>query len=536
MLATLQTLVLFLVVIAFIAFVAGRLKVPPSILLVVAGTIIALIPGLPRLELAPELVLLIVLPPVIYSGAVAMSWREFRFNLRPIGLLAIGGVLVTTLATGAAAHVVLGFPWPVGFTLGAIVSPPDAVAPLSIMRRMKLPRRLGLVLEGEGVANDATALILYRFAVAAVSAGTFSFGRALGAFLLICAGEITWGVVAGIGMLQLRRRVGDVRIEILLSILTPFVAYWPPQALGGSGVVATVAAGLTISWNGLRLISAATRLQGIFFWDFLNYLIEGMVFLVTGLQAHRLLSGIHGYSTREITLSVLVVWGTLVATRFAWVFPATYIPRWLVPRIARRDPSPPWQGPFLVAFTGVRGIVSLAAALALPQKLNDGSPFPHRDMILFLTFSIILLTLVGQGLALPLLVRWLRLSPVGEEERQVERDEEHRARLTGVEAAVKRLDQLIVERGLSEEVVRPLRAHQDEQLEHLAGRGRTEEKNDPGVRALRDEIAGVMLTAERDAINDLFRDGHLKDEARRRLEKDLDLREAQLRHQQEPSE
>jgi CPA1 family monovalent cation:H+ antiporter len=533
MVATLQTLVLFLVVLAFIAFVAGRFKVPPSILLVLAGTVIALIPGLPHLELAPELVLLIMLPPIIYSVAVAMSWREFRFNLRPIGLLAIGGVLATTLAIAAATHFLLGFPWAVGFTLGAIVSPPDAVAPLSIVRRMNLPRRLALVLEGEGVANDATALIAYRFAVAAVSAGTFSFGRAIGAFLLICAGEIVWGIFVGFGMLWIRRVVSEVRIEILLSLVTPYVAYWPPQWLGGSGVVATVAAGLTISWNGQRLISAATRLQGIFFWDFLNYLIEGMIFLVTGLQSHRLLYGIRGYSPKEVAISVLVVWATLVVARFAWVYPATYLPR-LVPRIARRDPPPPWQGPFLISFTGVRGIVSLAAALGLPEKLDDGSPFPDRDLILFLTFSIILLTLVGQGLALPAIVRWLGLGPAGAEEREGERDEVFRARRAGVEAAMRRLDQLIVERGLSEEIVRPLRAHEDEQLEHLAGRGVPIEKNDRGGRALRDEIAVAMLDAERDAINELFRGGGLKDEARLRLERDLDLREAQLRHQRDP--
>jgi CPA1 family monovalent cation:H+ antiporter len=534
MLAALQTLVLFLVVIALIAFVAGRLKVPPSILLVLAGTVLALIPGLPHLELAPELVLLIVLPPIIYSAAVAMSWREFRFNLRPIGLLAIGGVVVTTLAIGAATHVLLGFPWAVGFTLGAIVSPPDAVAPLSIVRRMNLPRRLAVILEGEGLANDATALIAYRFAVAAVSAGTFSLGRALGTFVLIGAGEIVWGIAVGLGMLRLRRMAADVRIEILLSLLTPFVAYWPPEELGGSGVLATVAAGLTISWNGLRLISSATRLQGIFFWDFLNYLIEGMVFLVTGLQAHTLLSGIRGYSAGEVAISAAVVCATVIATRFVWVFPATYVPRWIVPGIARRDPAPPWPFPFLLSFTGIRGVVSLAAALALPTELADGSPFPHRDLVLFLTFSVILVTLVGQGLALPAVVRWLGLGTIGLAERRAERDEELGARRTGVEAALKRLDQLTAERALSEEVVHPLRAHQHEQLEHLAGRDPDAERGKGPLGELRDEVARAMLVAERDAINDLYRDGLLKDEARRRLERDLDLREAHLSHQVEP--
>jgi NhaP-type Na+/H+ or K+/H+ antiporter len=277
MLPTIQLLVFLLIVIAAVAFLAARLQIPLAILLVLTGVALALVPGLPRIELAPEFVLLLVLPPIIYSSSVAMSWREFRLNLRPISFLAIGCVTFTMIAVAAATHWLLGFAWPVGFTLGAIVSPPDPVAPLAIARRMQLPRRLAIILEGEGLANDATALILYRFAITAVSAGTFSFGRAVGMFAAILVGEFLWGIGVGWVMLRLRRWVGDTRIEITLSILTPFLAYWPPEYLGGSGVLATVTAGLYISWNGLRLISAATRLQGVFFWEFLVYLIEGGV-------------------------------------------------------------------------------------------------------------------------------------------------------------------------------------------------------------------------------------------------------------------
>lgn len=263
MIEEIQILVLLLVVIAAVAVIAARLQIPQAILLVLAGVIMALIPGLPPMELAPDLVLLLVLPPLVYSSAVAMSWREFRFNLRPIALLAVGCVVFTTVATAAATHWLLGASWSVGFVLGAIVSPPDAVAPLSIARRLQMPRRILVVLEGEGLANDATALILYRFAVVAVSLGVFSPGGAAMTFAAIVGGEILWGIGVGWLMLRLRRWVHDTRIEITLSILTPFLAYWPPQHLGGSGVLATVTAGLYISWNGLRLISAATRLQGI---------------------------------------------------------------------------------------------------------------------------------------------------------------------------------------------------------------------------------------------------------------------------------
>src|SRR6185436_1807955 len=300
LISTVQILVLLLAVVAAVAVLAVRLKIPAAILLVITGVILALVPGLPAVELAPELVLLLVLPPVIYSSAVAMSWREFKFNLRPIALLAVGCVVFTTVAAAAATHWLLGFPWAVGFVLGAIVSPPDALAPLSIARRMQIPHRILVVLEGEGLANDATALILYRFAVAAVSLGVFSFG-------VILVGEVIWGLVVGWLMLRLRRWVADTRVEITLSLLTPYLAYWPPEHLGGSGVLATVTAGLYISWNGLRLISAATRLQGIFFGDFLIYLIEGMVFLLTGLQARAVAAGVHRYSVAELAAAAAVV-------------------------------------------------------------------------------------------------------------------------------------------------------------------------------------------------------------------------------------
>jgi Na+/H+ antiporter len=371
MIATIHTLVFLLAVIAAVAFAATRLKVPPSILLVLTGVFLALIPGLPTVEIAPEFVLLVLLPPIIYSSAVAMSWREFRFNLRLISLLALGLVLFTTAATAAAAHYLLGLSWPLGFVLGAIISPPDALAPLAIASRLNVPRRLLVVLEGEGLANDATALVLYRFAVAAVSAGAFSFNEAVGAFTTIVGGEILWGIGVGWLMLRLRRWVGDPRIEITLSLLTPFLAYWPPAQFGGSGVLATVTAGLYISWNGLRLISAATRLQGIFFWGFLNYLIEGMVFLVTGLQARSVIAGIRGHSLSELATSAALVSVVIIVTRFIWMYPSIYLPRWLVPAIRRKDPSPPWQWPFALASAGVRGVVSLAAALALPLTMQN---------------------------------------------------------------------------------------------------------------------------------------------------------------------
>jgi CPA1 family monovalent cation:H+ antiporter len=526
-----QISLLLLIAIATVGILAKRSNIPPAILLVLTGVGLALVPGLPAVRLAPELVLLLVLPPLIYSSAVAMSWREFRFSLRPISLLAIGCVAFTTVATAAATHWLLGWSWPVGFVLGAIVSPPDAVAPLAIARRMQLPKRILVILEGEGLANDATALIIYRFAIVAVSAGAFSFGSAVGEFGVIIVSELLWGIAVGWMLLRLRRWVADAQIEIVLSILTPYAAYWPPQHLGGSGVLATVVAGLYVSWNGISFISAATRLQGIFFWDVLVYLIEGIVFLMTGLQARTLIIGLGPYSLSALLGGAAVISGVVILARFVWMFPATYLPRWLIPSIARKDPAPPWQWPFLLAFTGVRGIVSLAAALAIPLSMDDGRAFPDRDLILFFTFSVILVTLVGQGLVLPAVIRMLGLANAGERELRAARAEELLARRRAIEAAIERLDQLAAERGLAVDVVRRLRTTHEERLSHFEGKPGTEESDhDLGLSA--DEIELLLIAAERDRINGLYRQGELRDEARRRLERELDLREASLANHQ----
>jgi monovalent cation/hydrogen antiporter len=521
-----QILIGLLVVNSIIAFVAARMNIPPAILLVIAGVGLALIPGLPAVDLTPDVVLLLVLPPVIYSSSVAMSWSEFKFNLRPISLLAVGCVVFTATSVAAAAHLLLGFSWELGFVLGAIVSPPDAVAPLSIARRLQLPRRIVVILEGEGLANDATALILYRFAVAAVGGGAFSLMHATGLFAAIVAGELLWGIAVGWSILHLRRWVGNPRIEIMLSVLTPFIAYWPPEFLGGSGVLATVTTGLFISWNGLRLISAPTRLQGIFFWDFLIYTIEGMVFLLTGLQAHTLIAGLKSTSVAELATSAAVVSAAVIVTRFVWMYPATYLPRWLFRSIALRDPSPPWQWPFVLAFTGVRGIVSLAAALAIPLTVSDGTPFPHRDLILVLTFVVVLVTLVGQGMTLPWVVRAIGMANAGKHERLAMRAEEFSTRQEAIEAAGNRLEALAARKEIPEDVLTRLRAHLRQRLAQIMIRSAEDLERRERI-ATSDELELQMIAAERDLINTRYRQGALKDETRRRLERELDLRDAQ---------
>jgi CPA1 family monovalent cation:H+ antiporter len=523
MTATIQIILLLLAVLVVVAVVARRLNTAPSILLVVAGIALALIPGLPRVALAPELVLLGILPPLIYSAGVAMSWREFRFNLRPITLLAFGGVIFTTAAVATAVHFALGMPWAVGFVLGAIVAPTDAVAPLAIVRSLGLPRRLIVVLEGEGLANDATALILYRFAVVAVGSGLFSLGEAAGAFALIVVGEIAYGIGVGWASLRLRRWAHDPRVEITLSLLTPYAAFLVPQHLGGSGVLATVAAGLFVSWNGPLLIPAATRLQGIFFWDLLIYQLEGILFLVTGMETRPLLERSDTVLLRDLALAVPLTVAVIVAARFIWGYPSVYLPRWLSPALARRDPPPPWQWSFLLAYVGVRGVVSLAAALAIPLTTISGAPFPGRDLIVFVTFGVIIVTLVGQGLTLPAVVRWLALPHDAEDERRREQDAEITARLEALKVAQGRLDGLAADGDTDPDVLAILRARHD----HRAGQVASEVGGREAVAAAA-EVRADLIDAERKYIYGLLQDGIITDEARRRIERELDLEEESL--------
>ena len=524
MTATIHIFVLLLAVLAAVAVLARRLDTAPSILLVIAGIVLALIPGLPRIQLAPEFVLLVLLPPIIYTAGVSMSWREFRFNLRPIALLAFGCVVFTTCAVAGAIHWLLGWPWAVSVVLGAIVAPPDVVAPLALARPLNVPRRLLVVLEGEGLANDATALILYRFAVAAIVTGTFSALEATGTFALIVVGEIVYGIgIAWLG-LRLRRWAADPRVEIVLSLITPYAAYWVPQYLGGSGVLATIAAGLYVSWHGPLLIGSPTRLQGIFFWDLIIYIIEGFVFLLTGLQARTLLESADTASWRELVATTALTAIVLIIARFVWVFPATYLPRWLIPAVARRDPSPPWQWPFMLAFTGVRGVVSLAAALGIPLTLASGAPFPHRDLILVITFGVIIVTLVGLGSMLPAVIRWLGIARGGAEERLRERESELSARFETLEVAQKRLDEMASERTLPEEVTALISNYHDNIRRQFA------KTLSEGIEraALNDDLRLELIEAERQHLHRMLREGRITDESRRRIERELDLEEAAL--------
>jgi monovalent cation/hydrogen antiporter len=511
-----------LAITALVNWIARSIDVPSPVVLVVAGVILALVPGLPRIALPPTLVLLVFLPPLIYYAAFGMSWQAFRDNLSEISMLAVGCVVFTTIVVAAAAHWLIGLPWAVAFVLGAIVSPPDVVAPLAIARRLGVPSRIIAILEGEGLVNDATALVLFKFALTAVLTGVFSLAEATITFAAIVVSETVWGFIVGWLMLRLRYWANEPRIEVTLSLLTPFLAFWIPHAAGGSGVLATVIAGFYVGTKGVELIRSKTRLQAIFFWDFVTYVVEGAIFLLTGLQARVVLEGLDAITLGQLFLYAVAISFVAIAVRFVWVFPATYVQRWLSPTLRARDPL--WQHPFIISFTGIRGVVSLAAALSIPVMIGGDQPFPHRHLILFLTFSVIVVTLVVQGPVLPWLVRKLGLTDSGSKEQLLQQQQEADARLEAARAAFVRLPELSEEIKLPAEQIRQVRElHRDRvsQLEHrrdLCGEGSE-------VAARVDRIELALIQTEREYVNGLLRSARISDEIRRRIERELDLRE-----------
>jgi monovalent cation/hydrogen antiporter len=512
---------------AFAALGARRTRIPESIFLVLLGLSISFLPGMPRIALEPDLVLRLLLPPLLYRAGVNMSWRGFRANLRPILLLAVGLVIFTAIAVAEVSHYLLGLPLAVGFVLGAVVSPPDAVAPMAIARRFVLPSRVLNILEGEGLVNDATALILFSFAIAAVTqGGHFSLAQAGGEFLAIVIGEIAWGLLIGWGGLNLRRWARDPRVEMVFALLMPFTAFWIPESLGGSGVLATVTCGLFVSWNGPRYISPATRLQGYFVWDLVVYLVESIVFLVTGLEARVVADTLDLTQWEHLAAACAAVCAVIIAVRFVWVYLATYLPHWVLPRLARNYPAPPGKNVFLIAYTGIRGVVSLAAALSIPIAAN-GVAFPDRGLVLLATFAVILVTLVGQGLTLPFVISRLGIAEFGRKEADLDKRREISARLASIDAALARLDKL--EGAVSApETVSALRRRNEDRRAYFVAACRDVARGDSSNASATLQLQ--FLDAERRSIADLYYRDEINDEARRRIERELDLEDSRIRH------
>jgi CPA1 family monovalent cation:H+ antiporter len=518
-------LLTLIVAVAGLSVLAAVVDVPYPILLVLGGLVLGFVPGVPKVALRPELVLVVFLPPLLYWAAFTASPRDLRADLRAISMLAVGLVLATVGAVAVVAHAAVdGLPWAAAFALGAIVSPTDPLAATTIARRLGVPRRLVTVLEGESLANDATALVAYRLAVAAVVGGGFTLWQAGLRFVLGAAGGIAIGLLAGWLVAQVRRRIEDPPVEIVLSLATGYVAYLPADRLGASGVLAAVTAGLYVSWHAPEFASVSTRLLGTSFWKILNYLLNVVLFILVGLQLHTILDGVAGRAIPTLLGQAALISAVVIAVRIAWGFTMPYLVRVLDRRpsqVARR------VGPrqrLVSAWSGMRGAVSLAAALALPLEGANGQPFPERNLIILLTFAVILATLVVQGLTLPALIHRLGVRGDGVEER-----EELRARLGATSAALARLDELAGEDWTREDTVERLRGLYDYRRRRLkAQAGKIEDDGYEDRSLAYQRLVRELLEAQRRAIVQLRNQGTIGTDVMRRVERDLDLEDSRL--------
>lgn len=407
-------------VIIGLGVLARWLRIPYPILLVLGGLTLSLHDGNGDFRLNPELVFLVFLPPLLYAAAFQTEMQAFRKVIRPIFLLAIGLVLFTTTLVAWAAHDLLGLSWPVGFVLGAIVSPPDAVAAVAVTRQVRIPRSIIVLLEGESLVNDASALVALRIAVAAVAGQVFQVDRAAIEFLAASIGGVAVGLagawlVVRIHLWLRHTSLGDPKLHIAISLLTPYLLYLPAERLGVSGVLAVVTAGLYVGWYGCQTVRQDWFVQAQAVWDMVEFLLTGLVFVLIGFQLPLVFAALNDcHDFAWLFQAAAIICGVVIGARLLWVFPGAYLPRWL-DRLTGydREPYPPWQAVVVVGWAGMRGVVSLAAAMALPIHMGAGR-FPNRDLILFLTFAVILVTLVGQGLTLPLLIRWLGVSRLDE--------------------------------------------------------------------------------------------------------------------------
>lgn len=529
-------LVILLAAVAALSGLARRFHIPAPFVLVLAGLAIGSIPGVPRFQLNPDTVLVLILPPLLYAAALSTAFADFRDNLRPIGLLSVGLVLFTALVVGFVAHLVVpDLPLAAALALGAIVAPPDAVAATAIARRLALPRRVLTILEGESLLNDATALVCYRVAVAAALAGSTSTGGVARDFAVAAGGGALIGYVLGRGIAALRRRLDDPLLESAVSLLTPFAAYLPAERVHASGVLSVVVCGLYLGRRAPVLLSSGARLQGQALWGMVTFMLEGLVFALIGLQLPTVVEGLAGRPAGQVAGLAIGVTMTVILTRFLWVFPATYLPRWLSSRIRAKDPSPPWTYPALIGWAGMRGVVSLAAAFALPENM------PGRALILFTTFCVILATLIVQGLTLPWVVRKLDLDDAGAVER-VERDvavaDHHVARKALVE-----LERLADEESVPTGVVAELRRHLEERVRHahaVYGGCPGEDEYDDGARVRgrdRDVLAAKitanqlrlqLLATERAELLRLYAARDIDDEVLLQLQQQLDVEQVTL--------
>ena len=520
-----ETVVLLLGLVAALVVIAQKIELPYPVVLVLAGLGLSFIPHLPEVRLNPDVVFYFFLPVLIYPAALFTSWRDFRRNLRPILLLAIGLVLTTMVGVAWVAHwLIPSLPWAAAFALGAIVSPPDAIAATSVIRKLRVPHGIRVVLEGESLVNDATALVALQFAVAALMMGTFSLGHATARFVIVAFGGVALGFAIGFVARWIQRHLDDPPVQITISLLTPLAAYLLAERIHVSGILAVVTAGIYLGWHGPIIVSSRFRLPGFAVWEMVAFLLNGFVFITIGLQLPTILRELGGESFTGLIDDALLVSGAAVLVRIGWVFIATYLPRSLSKRIRERDPYPDWRNVAVVAWAGMRGVISLAAAFALPFVLPNGNPFPGRNYILFFTFAVILVTLVFQGLTLPILIRKLGIKDDGSTD-----EEERKARVEANKAALSLVENLADKGDFSADAISRLRAEYDDRLAQLELCAQSDEDCSGGIATPQyQRLQQEALNVERQTIIRLRNQHVINDDALRKIQRDLDLAEARL--------
>jgi monovalent cation/hydrogen antiporter len=521
-------LLLLLFVVVF-ASLARKIQLPYPIVLVIAGLLLSFIPGIPRITMSPDIIFLAVLPPLLYAGAWFTSWRDFSYNIVSILFLAIGLVGFTVWGVAEAAHWSFAhFDLRLGVVLGAVVATTDTIAATTIARRIGLPQRIVDVIEGESLMNDATGLLALEFGVAMVVQGqTPTIAAGVVRLTYLTAAGLAVGLLIAFLVMRIERYLDDGPIEIVLSIMIPYTAYLAAQAVNASGVLAVVACGLYLGRRESQLFSPSVRLQAHGFWGAFTFAMNGLVFVLIGLQLPFVLAGIREYSIRSLILYGGAFSLVVIVLRLAWVYPGAYAGYWIRRHVLHQEAQyPPARAVFIVGWSGMRGVIALAAALALPETLADGSAFPHRNLIVFLTFSVILVTLVVQGLTLPPLIRMLGLAGSG----GLNEQEKKEARRTMVVAALEHIKKTRAE----DDTHHLTAAYQDavsrykRRLAAITGENFEAHGIDAEDHAQFVELSRRLLRIERDTAVQLRDEGRINDEVLRQLERELDLNETRL--------
>jgi Na+/H+ antiporter len=522
-----EVLLGLMVAVAALSAVAGAIGLPYPILLVIGGLALGFVPGVPELELDPELVLVLFLPPLLYSAAFFSNLRDLKANLRPISLMAIGLVVVTGCIVAVVAHELIdGLPWAAAFALGAIVAPTDPLAATEIASRLGAPRRVTTVVEGESLINDGTALTFYGVAVAAAVGGSFDLLDATFEFVVDATGGIGIGLAVGLAVAEVRSRLDNPPVEITISLATGYAAYLPAEELGLSGVLAAVATGIVLGWRAPDIASARMRMQGFAVWELLVFLLNAILFILIGLEFQVVLDGLQDRSAADLALWAAAVCAAVVGARMLWLFTAPFVVRAVDRRESQRARRTTWRERLVVGWSGLRGSVSMAAALALPLTTNAGDPFPGRDLIIFLAYAVIVFTLVVQGLTLPALIRRLGLEGDDSDQR-----EELLARLSAAEAALERLEDLTGEDWTREETLERVRGMYEYRRRRFAAQqdGAVEDSQAIEERSLAyQRLVHELIAAQRRTLVELRKQGAINDEVMRRVQRELDLEESRL--------